>query len=512
MAYCTECGKRLPDSAVFCPNCGQRCQSADDISNSSTYSGSEQASDGASSDQSYYEAENKQQDYKQRSSILDSDIYKGGSCNCDKPDNKDSRAAVIVICSVLFLILIAVAVFFTFREEAVDYTGYWQSTGVDIGDGQAYPDLYGQSINGFIEIQIEQDGVIKLISEYTNNLMSGIWRETDDGIRAEINDDIIYFDYEDDDDSLILSDSSGYGIIFHRAHGNINGEGVPAWSNDNIALEDGTASGTVAGSGYVGNEQYHISVVGAEQFSNVDGKAAARIYFEFTNNSDYTISAYNALGYYAKQDGNELSETYSWDDVEVYSNIKRSVRPGITIQCCYEFTYNPDGGAIDFVLYDYELGTSAGTVAATYVPGELPGSPAPFMAKFVEKPQWTLSIPAEGTVDNLYYVAVVKAELLDDYYGDPAIRIYYEFSNNSGKAVALGDVLNATAYQDGIALSSDYPTVNLDSDENFYKVISSGEKITASFVFLLRNSSSPVEAEIESFNTYDAVGQTYVIS
>lgn len=507
MAYCTECGKKLPDSAVFCPNCGHRCQPPRDTSQNEYYDADAQ-NEPENEPECSSEPSPKQEDESRFTSGIDSRIYKNGS---DGQNKRDGKAAVIVICSVLFLLMVAAALFFTLRGSRPDYTGYWESTGVDVGNGQVYPDLYGQSINGFIAVQIEKDGTIKLVSRYGNGVINGSWREAADGIRAEINDDIIFFDYDDDEDTLTLEDSSGYGIIFDRADGSIGDDSV--WDDrDKVSLGGEGSADTVAGSGNVGNESYYISVVGAEQFKDVDNKSAIRVYFDFTNNSDYTISAYNALNYYAKQDGKALTETYSWNDADVYGNISRAIRPGVTIRCCSEFTYKANGGSIDFILYDYDLGEDAGTVTATYVPGQFPGAPATFTAKTVENPKWTLSLPGEGTLDEHYYVTVTEAELLDDYYGEPAIRIYYEFTNNGEKAAALSDVLCANAYQDGISLDSDYPTVDLETDESFYREIKKGEKVTASYVFLLRNTSSPVEAEIGSYYTYDAVGQTFKIS
>lgn len=523
MAFCTMCGKKLPDDAVFCPNCGHRIVQTGDPSGS-TYEGSESHNDDIPGDQARRPYEDRGEEYRQPSDVpdrrqygpsADPNIYRSAANGGAPASGKNEHtAAIIIICSVVFLLLVAAAVFFIGRNRNSEYIGYWESTGVDFGGGTVYQDMYGQDINGLIAVQINRDHSLSLISAYEDGISTGTWEKTSTGISAQINDDQIYFVFDKDSDTLSLTDGSSYRIIFERADGSITDSTIDAGSldeQDDPMESDGTTD-TVSGSGTVGDGSYSISVIGAEQFTDVDNDAAIRIYFNFTNDSSYTISAWNALDYYARQDGKKLNEAYTWDDVDVYGNISRSVRPGITIQCCCEFCYDQDGGSVDFTIFDYDLGEDSGSVTATYVPGQLPGAPAPFTAETIDDPQWTLALPAEGTLDDYYYVSVTDAQYIEDYYGDPAIRVYYVFTNNSGQSAAMCDVLLPYSYQDGISLDSDYPAVQLDTDDNFYQYVESGESITASYVFLLRNDTSPVEAEVEAYYTYDSVGQTYALS
>ncbi|NLV86427.1 MAG: DUF5067 domain-containing protein, partial [Clostridiales bacterium] len=126
-------------------------------------------------------------------------------------------------------------------------------------------------------------------------------------------------------------------------------------------------------------------------------------------------------------------------------------------------------------------------------------------------PVWALSISSEGLLDGMYYVSVLNAELLDDADGNPAIRVYYDFKNNSEDTISFHSALYIRSYQDGISLSQSYLTNASETDENIYAEIASGETIRASAVFKLRNETSAVEANVEAYTSYAAVGQTYNI-
>lgn len=269
----------------------------------------------------------------------------------------------------------------------------------------------------------------------------------------------------------------------------------------------------VSGSGTVGNGDFSISVIGAEQTSDVDGKSTIRIYFEFKNNYDYAISAYSAVICEGQQDGNTLTETYLWvidDEYDPYYNSSLLVRPGAALLCSWEMNYNPNGGPVDVVFYDAYEGADSGTVRASYVPGSLPGKPS-YSGKTFDSPQWTVNVPESGILDEIYDVKVTTAELVPDYEGRPAIRVYYEFTNNSTEATSLYYALYCLAYQDGVQLSSSEVKTPTATDEAYFAELQPGQTISASCVFVLRNESSPVEAEIEASYSYDSVGQTYEI-
>lgn len=265
------------------------------------------------------------------------------------------------------------------------------------------------------------------------------------------------------------------------------------------------------GSGKLAKGIYYVSIIGAEAAYDSAGTPVMRVYYEFTNNFSYSISAWEALGFYASQDGYELFPAYTWEEGDVYNNHYNNIRPGISIQCCYEFEYDEHGGTVDFSVFSWKDGAEAGKVTASYDPKNLPGPPPVYVIKPVPDPVWTLSISSEGLLDGLYYVSVLNAELLDDDDGNPAIRVYYDFKNNSEDIISLNSALYILSYQDGISLSEAYLARNSETDKNSYVEIAPGETIRASAVFKLRNETSAVEANVEAFTSYDAVGQTYNI-
>lgn len=533
MSFCSDCGKELPDNAVFCPNCGRRSDSApktpaeNDKENCDTqqqYMEDSQSPDSKESREQYtvdnsnsYEHDTQPQTNPVLEYNLDPNIYKSSSTTESAQKSSSKKTAAIVVCTVLALLITAAMLILSLSKKSSEFIGYWESTDGYLEDNFYLPDMYGESVQGHIAIQIEKNHDIYLVSPFEDNVISGNWEKTDTGLEAEIYDDYLDFVYSKKDNTLSLIGEDGYSIVFERAEGNIYdtdaNEDSSSYMDDSI-LDDEADNPTneISGSGYLGNDSYYISVIGAEQFSDVDGSSAIRVFFEFSNNSDHNASVQSTLEYYAKQDGKKLDDTYTWDDVDVYGNTDRYIRPGVMIQCCYEFKYNTKGGSVDFIMFDYDLGTEGGSVAASYNPGELPGPPANFTIETIAEPNWAISLPSEGNLDEDYYVAVTDAELIYDYYGDAAIRVYYEFTNNSNYEQVFAYSLNAYAYQDGISLDWAYPTVNSETDDNYYEQVNPGETINASCVFLLRNDSSPVEAEIMSLYSYNAVAQTYDIS
>lgn len=562
MAFCTECGSKLPDDAVFCPNCGASMAStskkesvAPDIisqeenkaveytspvtdevksesaefQTSGAYSAPTQGSYSAPVQGTYMPPVQSSYTPQQTNYSPPSPPYQGayapqqqnqysqpnaygytpyqGGVNPMAPKKSGGKTAIIVISSVVAVIIIAIILIFAFGKDP--YIGYWESVSVDIGDGIS-EDYYGSSIVGALSMQINSDGSAYLASSYNTEVYEGSWEKTDDGIEISANDEVHSFEYEDE--QLILTEE-GETFYFEQVDGDINNPTIPHGSAADTSADTGieqTTTGTVAGSGYVGDGDYYISIIGAEDFTDIDGEAAVRIYYEFTNNydGDFSTSAYDALSYYATQDGYDLTQTYSNDEASVANNIYYNIRVGLTMQCAAEFKYDPNGGNVDFGVCDYYDGESAGAVYATYVPGTFPGAPAPYVVAPINDPQWTLSLSTEGDLDS-FYVSVLDAEQITDADGNPAIRVYYQFTNNSTYSTSLYSELYVYTYQDGISLDTTYTFEDFDTDSAYYNDIAPGESATVSCVYILRNQSSPVEAEVEAYSDHAAVGQIY---
>ena len=423
------------------------------------------------------------------------------------------KIAIIVISAVV--VLFALAAFLIYRAvNANPLIGYWESAAYDDGSGRLSDEYNGEMVEGLLGIQLNSDGTAFMCSAYDAEIYDGNWTKTEDGI--QINDDGSVYDFVYEHKKLYMYDEGAY-IIFEKNKGDINNPSLPhgylSGSGEDLVTMPGTNAGAnLAGSGTVGNNDFYIEVIGAEPFTDIDGDDAVRVYFNFENNFSYPIDAWNALYIEAEQDGSFLDSTYSYEDVEALRFMDTKIRPGISIQCCAEFKCDFYGGEMTFTFSGYDDGYDGGTVSASYSPDNLPGAPAPYVIKPVSDPGWTLNIPGEGTLDEMYYVSVLDAELITDASGEPAIRIYYTFTNNSGDPVSFYSALSPYTYQDGLSLFMSNAANDSDTDMNAYTDINPGDTIEASCVYQLRNSSSPIEAEVEAYSSFDAVGQTYSLS
>lgn len=577
MAFCTECGFKLPDDAIFCPNCGSSVAGAvhTDKEMASVSLEKDSGEDSApannalatGSDMPVAFSGSYGDEFQERTAAQPAYIYAASSQNTVSPSpaqeeysdtvrgsyvpheqgncsppfhgtyaqqdqfsppagfgysgqgafaapatakNKTSggKIAAIVISSVV--LLIALAGYLIHRASSGgSYIGYWESAAVDDGSGTLSYEYLGENVSGLLGIQINKDGTALMCSAFNSEIYDGDWTKTEYGIEVDDDGDIYTFVFKDK--KLYLSNDEGMYIVFEKSRGDINHPSIPHGSLSGNNGDSGVQFGNTAGSGYVGHDKFYIEIIGAEGFTDVDGEPAIRVYFNFTNKFGYPVDAWNSLDIRASQDGNELVEAYAWETVGAVGNLHYKIRPGISIQCAYEFKYNPNGGGVELSVLSWDEGYDGGTVKATYVPDNLPGAPAPYVIKPVSDPTWTANIPGEGTLDDYYYVSVLDAELLSDLNGNPAIRVYYDFTNNSSSYISLGEALFAYTYQDGISLDVSYAPQEIDTDVNFDTQIAPGTTIRASRVFSLRNSTSPIEAEIEAYNTYDAVGQTYKI-
>ena len=584
MAFCTECGFKLPEEAVFCPNCGatltassggnQKLEANEENFSAASviektessyetvtspeigatqgvlqgtytspiqgeYTAPSQGSYSAPAQGSYNSTTlgnypppiqgaynpQPQEGYATPQQNAYAPQYQNPSfspeaygaqpqpynnrINTAEPKGNGGKIAAIVISSVV--VLLALAGFFIYKaiSGGNSYVGYWESCAVDVNgvETEVYED---ENVVGLLGVQINDDGTAFMCAATDDEIYEGQWKETEDGITVTDDEDTYLFTMKD---GKLYLDNDTFDIVFKKSKGDINNPSIPHGSlSDSGEEELVNMPGTVIGSGYVGNEKYYLEIIGAEDTVDVDGESAIRVYYEFTNYFDYPVSDDEALGFEVSQGGNELVDTYAAEDCDVEYNYLYKIRTGVTIQCCYVFKYNPTGGVISFSIGGWDEGEEGGTVDATIDPSNLPGAPAPYVIMPVADPQWTTNIPGEGTLDDYYYVVVQDAELIEDYNGSPAIRIYYQFTNNSAYSISLAEALMPYTYQDGISLDTTYDYEDSESDINYTTQIAPGATIQASCVFALRNTTSPVEAEIEANNTYDAVGQTYDIT
>jgi hypothetical protein len=514
MAFCTECGYKLPNGALFCPECGAKLAVAQDC-------GSVEETENLTQDSGTLnnEAEARKETHELPSG-LKNPYYMPEELGYPtspgmKPKSKGVKVAAIVISAAVILLLIAVVLISQTFQDKNPYVGYWESSAIDNGSGELTNTYLGEKVDGLFGIQINSDGSAFIASAYNTEIENATWVEIEGGIEASDENDV--YDLTLMNGRLLLN-NEGFYVVFEKSgkdiyhptvsHGSLSGHDQGSLSEK----PDSTLNQNISGSGYIDSDNYYISFVGANDFTDVGGDAAMRVFYEFTNDSSNSVSAGSVLGFTVSQDGDELSETYAFDDSDAYNNQSYRIRPGITIQCCYEFKYDPKGGAVSITAGSWNDKDEEGEVAASYIPGKLPGKPAQHLTKPVSDPKWTESIPNHGTLENCYKVSVQKAENTTDILGNPAVRIYYEYTNGTEYSNSLAETLSVYSYQDGISLETTNVAVFTDTDIGFSKRIAPGETVTASCVFALRNDSSPVEAEIEALSSYDAIGRVFEIT
>lgn len=254
-----------------------------------------------------------------------------------------------------------------------------------------------------------------------------------------------------------------------------------------------------------------VRLIGAEAFKDSDEKDAIRVYYEFTNTSEESLTAYFNVDILVMQDGYEQVDAYpAWNAYpEEYQNATLYLRPGATVRCVDEYSFKPDGGTITVTLTDYRNDDIS--ISAELDPQNLPGAPkSEFIAEPITAPTWTEQWPEEGVYKTDYYMAIGEAEVVPSYEGEDLIRIYFEFTNNSEEATSFWLQSTLVVYQDGIQLLNGIPKEQVDSDGNYSVDIDPGATVTVSCCFELR-SDSPVEVELEDFYTGEYIACYYTI-
>lgn len=122
-------------------------------------------------------------------------------------------------------------------------------------------------------------------------------------------------------------------------------------------------------SGTLGN--YDVEIKDASVITDYDGVPAIIITYEWTNNSENTVSADDALTGKAYQDGVQLDEAFI-GDVSIYNSelFYRELDPGETfdVQCAFELV--SDSSVVEFELSELS-GSSDDVVAAEFDPSTL---------------------------------------------------------------------------------------------------------------------------------------------
>lgn len=361
--------------------------------------------------------------------------------------------------------------YYTFYSAEVDGVSFTAEDLAALGEDGDYASL-----------QLSGDGTALLVLDGEEQLLN--WA---DGLLTDGDESMAY---ALDGDKITIS-IEGFEMVFLRSGDGAEGGDTPS-ADSNVF----SASCDV--------DDYHIEVIGAEQYTDMDDKTAVRIYMNYTNNSDVPCSFYSALYCEVFQDGYQLVSAYPDYDIPEYNTGSQNILPGCTLRVAEEFVFQPDGGELELKLYEYDVEDA---VVITLDPANLPGAPAePFSFTPYDSSSLVEGLSASGTLGDGYDVTIRDLEITKSWYGVEMVRVFIDFTNNSAEATELWDVTVITAMQDGVALYSSYADDDVETDDNYTQSVEPGQSITVSMCYVLHDTGSPIAFLIDGFAVTGEVG------
>ena len=160
-------------------------------------------------------------------------------------------------------------------------------------------------------------------------------------------------------------------------------------------------------------------------------------------------------------------------------------------------------------LNEYQQGTTVeatqtGETAVATVSGETVSADIPEAVTVTpDAATTTETAPEDLSAGSLgdYNVSILRYDLIEDYEGSPAIRVYFEFTNNSSENASFLFAIDAVAFQNGIELETAIVTDRVDEDDNNMKEIKPGTTITCTEIYVL-DDQSPVEVEVSELISF----------
>ena len=101
-----------------------------------------------------------------------------------------------------------------------------------------------------------------------------------------------------------------------------------------------------------------------------------------------------------------------------------------------------------------------------------------------------------------YTVSILNHDILEDYEGNRAIRVYFEFTNNSSDATSFMFAIHTIAFQDGVELELAIVLDRVTDDDNALKKIKPGTTLTCTSIYVL-DSESQVQIEASEYFSLD---------
>lgn len=263
-------------------------------------------------------------------------------------------------------------------------------------------------------------------------------------------------------------------------------------SDDPVASDPLLEGKEVSEDGILGS--WKVALAGADCVDFSDGKSALIIFYDFTNNSEQSISPFLALGVSAYQAGKPLGTASTFDSYPYQNNSSLRVRPGTTVRCSALYEYDADAGDIEVQICDW-IGINSIVVYGTFDAKSLPGETGSFESAPVTSPTWTEGLSNQGIIDGCTIAVGTDYTTVADWSGNSCVRLSIHFENSSAETKNFAGDFHACAYQDGIELFSATAAETVIEDSNAWADIQPGGIVTITLVYQLR-TTNPVELEI----------------
>lgn len=248
-----------------------------------------------------------------------------------------------------------------------------------------------------------------------------------------------------------------------------------------------------------------ITVLGSEKTKDSKGNAVIRVYYDFENKYELPSSVYDVFTITAKQD-NEIKEktlVAAENNVKESLNYSLRVYTGAKVRCADAYPLKTDGGKFMLVISDKDDETVQKQIE--FDPKTFSGKPKENLKNnFVFDKVYFDNLSLSGTVADNYVVKVLDSEKIKADNGQDALRVYFEFTNNSDTDASFWRVVDGyiIVSQNGVELSGAYISDKITEDENYNKDIKKGETVIVSKSYFL-SSDSPVAVEITGFYNED---------
>lgn len=242
-----------------------------------------------------------------------------------------------------------------------------------------------------------------------------------------------------------------------------------------------TPASTELGSGRF--ETFEAAFTGAETFTIADGSEVMRVYFDFTNCSDESVSAQDRLLISAVQDG----KTLVWAETEnaEADNSALRLQPGHKIRCTLDYKL-VSSSPVAILLDDAE----GHTVSALLPLDQLPGAPEDEASAEPSAEETTTQLAAQCDLFGLYNITITGGTV--DESGR-VMTVSVDFTNHSDPQEAdIWSCIRMFAYQDGVELTF------VEPEEETIELAALGQTITTSNTFELRGEG-PVLVELYGF-------------